>query len=151
MTSFRKYQQITSPYVCSFLTSLMSAALLILKVKKKSKNTCDIYLELRLHSLYGCQGLLNSHLSKKAKRDTIQMAKVTRIAQLLPPIRDRGFNKKWRVYKTRIRSLTTCGPPAFDKHIFKYSSSNQNHFQPGARYTLRLWFSKRLSHGVAYD
>ena len=61
--------------------------------EKKCKNTCDIYLELRLHSLYGCQGLLNSHLSKKAKRDTIQMAKMSRIAQLLPPIRDRVLKK----------------------------------------------------------
>ena len=38
MTSFRKYQQMTSPYVCSFLTSLMSAALLLLKVKKMQKH-----------------------------------------------------------------------------------------------------------------
>ena len=61
---------------------------------KKCKITNDICLELRLHSLYGCQGLLNSQLSKKAKRDTTQMAKMTRIAQLLPPINDWGFRKK---------------------------------------------------------
>ena len=46
---------------------------------KKCKITNDICLELRLHSLLGCQGLLNSQLSKKAKRDTTQMAKMTRI------------------------------------------------------------------------
>ena len=61
---------------------------------KNAKNTCDIYLELFLHSLYGCQGFLGSHISKKVERDTIQMAKTTRIAQLLPPINDRWFRKK---------------------------------------------------------
>ena len=42
---------------------------------KNAKNTCDIYLELFLHSLYGCQGFLCSHISKKVERDTIQMEK----------------------------------------------------------------------------
>ena len=37
---------------------------------------------------------LGSHISKKVERDTIQMAKTTRIAQLLPPINDRWFLKK---------------------------------------------------------
>ena len=99
---------------------------------KNAKNTCDIYLELFLHSLYGCQGFLGSHISKKVERDTIQMAKTTRIAQLLPPINDRWFRKKkCCVYKARTHSLTTFGPQGFDKIVYFILFFNLKQFSLG--------------------
>ena len=88
---FRKSYQMTSPYVCSFSAWHPYSN----GEWNTCKITCDICLELLLHSLYGCQGLLNSQLSKKAKRDTTQMAKMTRI-----------ISHKWsRISKKKVLCL----------------------------------------------
>ena len=106
---------------------------------KKCKITNDICLELRLHSLLGCQGLLNSQLSKKAKRDTTQMAKMTRI---ISHKWSRISKRKCCVYKACTHSLTTFGLPAFDKLFIIHFSSSWNSFCPYAWYALRNLFSK---------
>ena len=127
---------------CSFLQDIHFPMV----SERKCKTTSDICLELRLHSLYGCQGLLNSQLSKKAKRDITQMAKMTRI---ISHKWSRISKKKCCVYKARTYSLTTFGLPAFDKLFIIHFSSNWNSFCPYAWYALRNLFSKRLTIVVA--
>ena len=132
----------TSPYVCSFSAWHPYSN----GEWQKCKITCDICLELLLHSLYGCQGLLNSQLSKKAKRDTTQMAKMTRI---ISHKWSRITKKKCCVYKARTHSLTTFGLPAFDKLFIIHFSSSWNSFCPYAWYAPRNLFSKRPGIVVA--
>ena len=139
MTFYQKSCQMTSPYVCSFFWPVFARHPYSNGEWKKCKITNDICLELRLHSLLGCQGLLNSQLSKKAKRDTTQMAKLTRI---ISHKWSRISKKKCCVYKARTHSLTTFGLPAFDKLFIIHFSSSWNSFCPYAWYALRNLFSK---------
>ena len=133
---FRNSYQMTSPYVLFFSELCVQGIHFPIVSERKCKTTSDICLELRLHSLYGCQGLLNSQLSKKAKRDITQMAKMTRI---ISHKWSRISKKKCCVHTACTYSLTTFGLPAFDKLFIIHFSSSWTSFCPFRVYITNGW------------
>ena len=133
--------------LCLFFFWLFSARYPFqMQSEKNAKSQATSVLKFVCIRCHGCQGLLNSQLSKKAKRDITQMAKMTRI---ISHKWSRISKKKCCVHTACTYSLTTFGLPAFDKLFIIHFSSNWNSFWPCAWYALRNLFSKRPTIVVA--
>ena len=99
---------------------------------KNAKNTCDIYLELFLHSLYGCQGFFWALIYQRKWKVTLSRCQKRQELHnyYLPSMID-DFEKKCCVYKARTHSLTTFGPQGFDKIVYFILFFNLKQFSLG--------------------
>ena len=99
---------------------------------KKCKNTCDIYLELFLHSLYGCQGFFGlSYIKESGKRHYPDGKNDKNCTVITSHQWSMISKKKCCVYKARTHSLTTFGPQGFDKIVYFILFFNLKQFSLG--------------------
>ena len=99
---------------------------------KNAKNTCDIYLELFLYSLYGCQGFFEpSYIKESGKRHYPDGKNDKNCSIITSHQWSMISKKKCCVYKARTHSLTTFGPQGFDKIVYFILFFNLKQFSLG--------------------